>query len=177
MRHLEPPFDLEAICRLAAEDALERADLEALVAQARGLLGSDVRGWYVSIEGREAMVPLSLYLLAPTLLAQVSLEPRKRAARVIPLSRVVAFEDARRPVRPRHDSWRADSLGAVSLTIWLPPGAFQAAPSSLVLQEDVRQFPPSYDPDYTLVDILADFVDAFVAALTAVHEAARSGSG
>jgi len=59
----------------------------------------------------------------------------------------------------------------MNLTIWLPPGASVSDQSSLVMQEDVRQYPPSYDPDYTLVDILADFADAFADAFAACQGA------
>jgi hypothetical protein len=159
-----PTLDVDTICQYAAEDTLDGADVTALKEQVRRLLGADILGWYVRIQGRDEMQPLTLHVVTRRFFGSFGLAERKRSARVIRIGQLAGIEEMRRPLPSRPLSWRRDRLSAVALTLWFPAGTFDPAPYALVLEEEVRQYPPKFDPDYTLVDMLADFADAVTLA-------------
>jgi len=158
---------IEAMCRMAAEETLDDTDLGVLADQIRRLLGEDISGWYVRIQGREQLVPLTLFIVTPTALGEFSLAPRKRTARVLPLDRIAGYEEERRPLPSRPVAPSVHALSGITISIWMPPGALEAQGHAVTMEEDVRQYPPGFDPDYTLVDLLARFADRFSLAFAA----------
>src|SRR5579859_5805507 len=96
VQRLHQRLDVESICRMAAEETLDRDDLDALVDQVRRLLGDGMLGWYARIQGREAMLPLTLFVVTNRTLGEFALTQRKRSARVIALRHIVGYEESRR---------------------------------------------------------------------------------